>query len=467
MMRDHRLLSTQSLAAVGGSAAVALAMWLAPVHVAARGQAAAAKYSVPHTPWGDPDFQGVWSNWDRTPFQTPNPDKAFAAAEAEAAQEGYGAEGRGDGAGGGMASIHNSPISARRKAQVVDPEDGRVPVQMDKREFRNVRSLGDTWETHGPHSRCITTGAPGNLLLSGAGGYSKGYRIIQSPGYVIIHMERFHEGRIIRIGGQHVGKNIKLWNGDSIGHWEGDTLVVDTTNFNNEGEGRAGVPQTETLHTIERFTRIDQKSIKYEVTHEDPAVYTRPWTAMQIQNFDPTYMIYEFACHEGNYRYMTGALKQGRLRDAEGPAVTAPAAAAPTVAAPAASVYDVAKPITLQGTLRIWQLGAPHVYLVVDVKDASGKVAQWTVEGHSTVQLIDAGWDVGSRGNLKAGNPITVTAYLPKPDAALDPIAPTLRLYDTLKVGKRAYGTEVTFAGEGFYGAQVDNTKKWTFGSAR
>ena len=111
MMRDHRLLSEQCLALVGGLAAIAVAVLLAPVYVAGHGQAAGSKYSAPRTAWGDPDFHGVWSNWDATPFQTPNPDKAFAAAEAEAAQEGYGAEGRGDGAGGGMASIHNSPIS--------------------------------------------------------------------------------------------------------------------------------------------------------------------------------------------------------------------------------------------------------------------------------------------------------------------------------------------------------------------
>jgi hypothetical protein len=326
MTNDRNLTRGQCLAAIVGVLALAAAFWWAPVTAAGAGQSPAAAaaaaatqtaYRGPKTAWGDPDLQGVWTNWDRTPFQGPNPDLEEAAAEAEAAQEAYGAEGRGDGAGGGMAGQHSSPVSPARKAQVIDPPDGRVPVIKGKKERHSVRAMMDSWENHGPGTRCITHGAPGGLFASGAGGYSKAYRLIQSPGIVMIVPEMFHDARVIRIGGAHVGKDIKQWNGDSIARWEGDTLVVDTTNYNNKGDQKGDVPQTEALHVVERFTRVGEKTINYEATFEDPNVYSRKWTASQPHNLDPPYVIYEFACHEGNTRFMEGTLKQGRMRDIE------------------------------------------------------------------------------------------------------------------------------------------------------
>jgi hypothetical protein len=320
MQRDRDVHFSQWLALAGGAIAVTLAIGLAPVLSAGQAQPPPGPpkgYIAPHTPWGEPDLQAVWTNWDRTPFQGPNTNLEEIAEAAEAAQEAYGAEGRGDGAGGGMAGIHSSPVSPKRFAQVVDPPNGRVPTVAAKIDRRPVSVMGDTWENHGGGTRCITHGAPGGLLASGADGYSKAYRLMQSPGVVVLLPEMFHDARIVRIGGTHPGASIRLWNGDSIGRWEGDTLVVDTTNFNEKGEAKGNVPQTNRLHLIERFMRTGPTTMRYEATFDDPDVYTARWTAMQQHNADPKYVIYEFACHEGNTRFMLGTLKQGRDRDAE------------------------------------------------------------------------------------------------------------------------------------------------------
>jgi hypothetical protein len=318
--------NARGLAAIGAVGVVA-AMWLAPVLTAgqAAGQAAAgaAKKSgpTPRTPWGDPDLQGTWSNWDETPFQGPdtNPDPEMAKAAAALRAERYGPDGRADGIAGGMADIHFGPVSPRRPgAVVVDPPNGRVPVIPVKIQLGRVRRLQDSWENQDPWERCISSGTPGRMLSGGTGGYNRGYQILQSPGYVVIFQEMIHSTRIIPVDGRpHVGSDIRLWHGDSRGHWEGDTLVIETTNFNNKGQVADGRPQTEALRIVERMTRVDPKILNYEATFEDPNVFTRPWTARQPHNLDPEYVIYEYACHEGNTRYMTGVLTQGRLRDIE------------------------------------------------------------------------------------------------------------------------------------------------------
>jgi hypothetical protein len=155
--------------------------------------------------------------------------------------------------------------------------------------------------------RCITRGAPAGMFPAG---YNNAYQIVQSKGYVVIHYEMIHEARIIPIDGRpHLPANVRSWNGDPRGRWEGNTLVVDTTNYNSKGwiataaaGGRIkGVPQTESLHVVERFTRIDANTIDYEATIDDPKMFTRPWTVSVPLHRDPTYRIYEYACHEGNY----------------------------------------------------------------------------------------------------------------------------------------------------------------------
>jgi hypothetical protein len=155
-------------------------------------------------------------------------------------------------------------------------------------------------------------------------GYNNAYQIVQTPGFVVLRYEMIHEARVIPLDGRpHVGKDIRQWNGDPRGHWEGNTLVVDTTNFNDRGSiatsaatGRIrGIPQSEALHVIERFTRVDANTIDYEVTIDDPKVYTKPWKAAMPLTRDAQYQIFEYACQEGNYA-VPNELSGGRARDA-------------------------------------------------------------------------------------------------------------------------------------------------------
>src|SRR5262249_55420988 len=154
-------------------------------------------------------------------------------------------------------------------------------------------------------------------------GYNNAYEIVQAPGYVMIHYEMIHEARIIPIDGRpHLPSQVRSWNGDSRGRWDGNTLVVETTNYNAKGwiatqaaAGRIkGVPQTEPRRVVERFTPIDANTIDYQATIEDPAMYTRPWTVAIPLHRDPTYRLYEYACHEGN-RAVENVLRGARAEE--------------------------------------------------------------------------------------------------------------------------------------------------------
>ena len=196
-------------------------------------------------------------------------------------------------------------VSSRRTALLVDPPDGQLPIRRDAEQQRryNRAHQTDSYEYQTSWIRCITRGVPGGMFPTA---YNNGYQILQTPGYVVIVTEMLREARIIPLDGRpHVGPNIRLWIGDSRGHWEGNTLVVDTTNFNhkviNELGHKRGIPQSEALHVIERFTRTGAETLLYEVTVSDPNVYTSPWKAEVPFNRDNGYQILEYACHEGNY----------------------------------------------------------------------------------------------------------------------------------------------------------------------
>jgi len=140
-------------------------------------------------------------------------------------------------------------------------------------------------------------------------GYNNAYQIVQSPGYVTIMSEMIHDARVIPLDGRaHAPAEVRSWDGDSRGHWDGNTLVIDTTNFNGKGwiatsaaTGRIkGIPESEALHVIERFTRTDAGTIRYEVTIDDPNVYTKPWKVSIPLTRDAEYVVYEYACQEGN-----------------------------------------------------------------------------------------------------------------------------------------------------------------------
>jgi len=295
--------------AVGGAVAAFVAIGLGSA-VAGAGQV--------QTPWGDPDLQGMWTNWDPTPFEAPDPNNPAALAAAKApppdprVPQG--------GIAGGMASLYFGPVSPLRRSLVVDPPDGRVPLIRREKVDRaqEVRLMQDHWRHHSTWERCISMGVTGRMLSRGIGGYNKSYRLLQTPGTVAILAEQIHEARVIPVDGRpQVGSDIRLWLGDSRGRWDGQTLVIETTNFNDKGLEHGGGRQTEALRVVERFTRIDAKTMEYRVTFDDPTVFTRPWAVSAIHNLDPEYIQHEYACHEGNWRFMEGSLEQGRLRDAQ------------------------------------------------------------------------------------------------------------------------------------------------------
>lgn len=252
------------------------------------------KWSVGRTPDGQPDLQGMWTNYDPTPFERLSAEEQPPQEPAVSTADWL---------------VQDSPKSARRPSMVVDPPDGRVPLKREAIEARDVaRSLDATsLERYGPWERCITRGVPASMWPSA---YNNGHEIIQTPGYVVLYSEMIHDARVIPLDGQpHPSAAIRSWNGDSRGHWEGDTLVVDTTNFNGKGwiathaaaGWLRGVLQSEAAHTVERLTRVSENTIQYEATIEDPNVYTRPWKLAFPLNKDDRYRIFEYACHEGNH----------------------------------------------------------------------------------------------------------------------------------------------------------------------
>jgi hypothetical protein len=195
-----------------------------------------------------------------------------------------------------------------------------VPVKPSAEATRDRNLTNeDSYELMSPWDRCITRG-PGRMFPAG---YNNAYQILQTPGYVVILHEMIHEARIIPVDGRpHLDQSIRLWTGDPRGRWEGNTLVVETTNFNEKGwiatnaaSGRLrGVPHSDALRLVERFTRVDADTINYEVTIDDPNVYTRPWTVAIPLSRDDSYQMFEYACHEGN-RAIENTLSMARAAE--------------------------------------------------------------------------------------------------------------------------------------------------------
>ena len=310
---------------------IPLALVLAASALAAETAMGQAAWTPPRTPDGQPNLQGVWTNATITPLERPANlrDKTFLTEAEAAAIERQAASTReqdGPPRAGDVGSYNqfwfdsgDRVVSTRRTSLVIDPPDGRVPLRPEAEAARRNNSAheGDSYEFMSVWDRCITRGVPGGMFPAG---YNNAYQILQTPGYVVIHYEMIHEPRIIPIDGSaHLPSGVRSWNGDPRGHWEGNTLVVDTTNYNNKGwvatsaaAGRIkGVPQTESLHVVERFTPIDANTITYEATIDDPAMFTRPWTVSIPLHRDRAYTIYEYACHEGN-RAVEGVLRGAR-----------------------------------------------------------------------------------------------------------------------------------------------------------
>jgi hypothetical protein len=274
---------------------------------------AAKKWTPPRTSWGEPDLQGVWSYATITPLERPEnqagkevlSNEEVAAADKEARTSADRRDGTPD---ADLARAYNAfwydrGKSSGRTSLIVDPPDGRLPSLTPEGRMRQAAaSLAsahpfDSVEDRPLQERCIIYhGVP--PLPSG---YNNTYQIFQTPGYVAIVDENIHDVRGIPLDGRpHVGPKIRQWNGNSRGHWEGDTLVVETSNYSPKTTFRFPV-NPDTLRAVERFTRVAADRIDYRFTITDPATYTRPWTAMLPMMNLPDYVIYEYACHEGNY----------------------------------------------------------------------------------------------------------------------------------------------------------------------
>ncbi len=217
-------------------------------------------------------------------------------------------------------------VSTRQTSLVVDPPDGRVPVKPSaeaKRDY-DLAHIGDSYEHMSVWDRCITRGNPARMFPAG---YNNAYQIVQSANYIVILAEMIHDARVIPLDGRpHAPAEVRSWDGDSRGHWEGNTLVVESTNFNGKGwiatsaaTGRIkGIRQSEALRVVERFTRTDPGTIQYEVTIDDPNVYTKPWKVAIPLTRDAEYVLYEYACQEGN-EAVGNILRGARAKEAEAP----------------------------------------------------------------------------------------------------------------------------------------------------
>jgi hypothetical protein len=291
------------------------------------------QWTAPRTADGQPDLQGVWTNPTITPFERPAnlAGKAFLTEQEAAELEKQSAQTKVDRppAAGDVGNYNQvwfdsgtKVVGTRQTSLVVEPLDGRVPVKPAaeaKRDY-DLAHMTDSYEYMSIWDRCITRGVPGRMFPAG---YNNAYQILQSSGYVVIMSEMIHDARVIPLNGlAHAPAEVRSWDGDSRGHWDGNTLVVDTTNFNGKGwiatsaaTGRIkGIPQSEALHVVERFTRTDPGTIRYEVTIDDPNVYTKPWKVSIPLTRDAEYVVYEYACQEGN-QAVENILRGGRAKD--------------------------------------------------------------------------------------------------------------------------------------------------------
>jgi hypothetical protein len=300
-------------AALMGAMTVLIALGQAPS--SALKKASAKAWVQPRTPDGQPDLQGVWSNATLTPLERP---AAFAGREFLTEQEqaenekalkprtkaSAGTEAHYDFLQYGLDPLQAKRASSRRTSLIVDPPDGHIPPltpEAKKRAAARAQARKQSGPFDGPESRslserCILMAGEGPPMLPEA--YNSNLQFQQGPGYVAILQEEIHDTRIIPLDGRpHLGPNIRQLMGDSRGRWEGHTLVVDTTNFTDQTNFRGS---GENLHVVERFTRVNEDTILYEFTVEDPTTWTRPWKA-ELPMVKTKGPIFEFACHEGNY----------------------------------------------------------------------------------------------------------------------------------------------------------------------
>jgi hypothetical protein len=281
--------------------------------------AAAKKYVPPKTPWGEPDLQGIWplNHLIATPMQRPEKfgdrqlmtEDEFAAAKKSADARNKRFE------SGAIPQADSGTQVMQLTSLMNEPANGRFPeLTPNGKElyakmhgsYKPGQTVFDTPDDFDSWDRCITRGMPVSMMPRN---YNNGIRIMQSPGYVLIVLEMAHEVRVIPTNGKPaLDKSIKEWLGESRGHWEGNTLVVETTNFNGKGDmTNAGVPGSPPLNPVsqnmritEHFTRTDADTIDYSLHVEDPEIVTKPWGIAYPMKLDNKYQMFEYACHEGN-----------------------------------------------------------------------------------------------------------------------------------------------------------------------
>ena len=346
--REERKMSlryrTAAFAVIAGVA-------LMPMFAAAQ----AADQAGPRTPWGHPDLQGIWDYRTLTPLERPVElgDKAFLTEEEAAtleqetlarnelllnrASQTTAASDQVDRRADGTPGFYNNfwldrgttAIETRRTSLVVDPSNGRLPALTEPARrranspeaariegVRRGRLPAASYEDLDAGDRCIQHAKAGPPLSTG--GYNNNMQLFQTSDYVVILAEQNYDARIIPLDGRpHVASGIRQWMGDSRGYWEGDTLVVETVNFNGKHDqiGRPLLSSGENLSLVERFTRMDSDGLMYEYTVTDPTIWTRSWTAQHPMQRNPDLM-FEFACHEGNYG-MHGIMAGSRVQEAE------------------------------------------------------------------------------------------------------------------------------------------------------
>jgi hypothetical protein len=311
---------------------------------APQGKTAAASkraWTPPRTPDGQPDLQGVWTNNSVTPLQRPKEvagkefytEAELAAVQkrqrerlAQTEEEGEPAANHSGVEGAPAENVHydhsqfgldwlQSKVAWNRRTSLIVGPEGTIPPltpqARDRVATRKAKEKGHEFD--GPENRplgarCITMARVGPPILPAR--YNSNLQIVQGPGYVAIETEEIHDARIIPTDGRpHLPKSIRQWMGDSVGHWEGDTLVIDTTNFTD----MSPFPGAENLHVVERLTRADDETIRYQFTVEDPGMWTKPWSG-EVPITKISGQIYEYACHEANYG-LENTLRGARVAD--------------------------------------------------------------------------------------------------------------------------------------------------------
>jgi hypothetical protein len=275
----------------------------------------------PRTAWGDPDLRGLWNYATMTPLERARElaEKAIFTEEEAAAYERDFLERQANRAQivGGPDWWDEVHLANRRTSLIVDPPNGRIPPLTPEAQKRaaalaQARERGDSLEALGPNVRCLQWASTGPPMLPFI--FNNNVQIFQTREYVTIYNEMIHSARIVPMDGRPHG-TVRQWMGDSRGHWEGSTLVVDTVNFSDKASFRGS---GQNLHLIERFTRTGVDTIEYQFTVEDPTVWTQPWTAVIPMHASEGPM-FEFACHEGNARSIEGILGGSARAEEKGP----------------------------------------------------------------------------------------------------------------------------------------------------